>query len=167
MPTDNSFILDQLRKAREPKPKKERKPIAKVSKKRAKQIADEKELRGDNDTLKENWFKARRKNLVGVCQCGCARPSQKKDDMYFRHSICHIFPKGKFESVMYHPLNYVERAFFGGCHSIMDDTSMDRWVGMADFDDIKVKFYELAPLLTEEERATKFYSHLERLVYEK
>jgi hypothetical protein len=139
--------------------------IPKVSKKRAARIEQEKELRNGNDTLMEQWFKARRKNLVGVCQCGCARLSQKKDDMYFRHSICHIFPKSKFESVMYHPLNYVERAFFGGCHSIMDDTSMDRWVGMADFDDIKAKFYELAPMLTDEERATKFYSHLEKLVY--
>jgi hypothetical protein len=141
--------------------------IPKQSKKKIAQIKAEKEALGGNDTLKNNWFKARRKELVGICQCGCAKPSQKKDDMYFRHSCCHIFPKGKFESVMYHPLNYVERAFFGGCHGVMDDTSMDRWVNFADWDDIVEKFHVLAPLLTSNERATKFYSHLERLIYKK
>lgn len=42
---------------------------------------------------------------------------------------------------------------------------MDRWPGMADWDDIKTKFHELAPLLTDAERATKFYSTLEKLIY--
>jgi CHASE3 domain sensor protein len=36
---------------------------------------------------------------------------------------------------------------------------------MADWDDIKEKFHQLAPLLTDEERATKFYSTLEKMVY--
>jgi hypothetical protein len=63
-------------------------------------------------------------------------------------------------------LNYVERAFWGGCHGNMDDRSMDKWVGMADWDDIKTKFERLVPYLTLEEKATKFFSHLERLVNE-
>lgn len=117
-------------------------------------------------TEKEKWFALIRTKLVGTCQCGCGQKSQKKDDMYFRHSCCHLFPKSKFGSIKYHPLNYVERAFFGGCHSVMDDTSMDRWVNFADWDDIKEKFHILAPLLTDEERASKFYSHFERLIYE-
>ena len=120
----------------------------------------------DSDSvLKEKWFRMIRIKLTGTCQCGCGNKSQKKDDMYFRHSCCHIFPKSKFLSVKYHPLNYVERAFWGGCHSVMDDTSIDRWVNMADFDDIKAKFYELSSVLTDEERATKFYSQLEKLIY--
>lgn len=165
MSVNNSDILEQLRKAREKKIKPPYKGIAKKSAKKIAEEKQEKELRNGGDTLMENWFKARRKNLVGVCQCGCGRQSQKKDDMYFRHSCAHIFPKFKFESIMYHPLNYVERAFFGGCHGVMDDTSMDRWVNFADWEDIKAKFHELAQLLTDEERATKFYSHLEKLVY--
>ena len=56
---------------------------------------------------------------------------------------------------------------FGGCHSVMDDTSMDRWVNFADWEDIKERFHLLAPLLTDEERATKFYTHLEKLIYNK
>lgn len=150
--------------AKEPKAKRFYQ-IPKVSEKRKAIIQAEKELRGVDDTLMENWFKARRRDMVGICQCGCGKPSQKKDDMYFRHSAAHIFPKSKFESIMYHPLNFVERAFFGGCHSIMDDTSMERWPNMADWDDIKEKFHALAPLLTEGERSLKFYSFLENLIY--
>lgn len=157
--------IENLKKAKEPKPKKENKGIRRVSAKRQAAIDAEKSERGSGDTLMEQWFKSIRKVLVGTCQCGCGRPSQKKDEMYFRHSCCHIFPKSKFESVMYNRLNYVERAFFGGCHGVMDDTSMDRWPGMADWDDIKEKFHQLAPLLTDEERATKFYTHLESLIY--
>jgi len=144
---------------------KAKKPIANKSQKKIAEEAAARDERGENDTLKENWFKARRKELVGTCQCGCGAPSQKKDDMYFRHSIAHIFPKATFLSVMYHPLNYVERAFWGGCHSVMDDTSIDRWPNMADWEDIIEKFHTLAPLLTPEERSTKFYSKLESLVY--
>lgn len=139
--------------------------IRKVSVKKQAKLDAKKELRNGDDTLMENWFKARRKQMVGICQCGCGNKSQKNDDMYFRHSAAHIFPKSKFLSIMYHPLNFVERAFFGGCHGVMDDTSMDKWPNMADWDDIKEKFYTLAPLLTDEERATKFYHKLEFLIY--
>lgn len=146
-----------------PKPKK---AIPRKSKKR---LAEDKAIKdaGGDDSQKEKWFLARRKEMVGVCQCGCGLPSQKKDDMYFRHSACHIFPKSKFESIQYNKFNFVERAFFGGCHSVMDDTSMDRWPNMADWEDIKEKFHQLVPLLTDAERATKFYAHLEKLVYER
>lgn len=152
-------------KAREPKQKKAPAPISKVSEKKAKKDAEEKKLRGGEDTLLEQWFKARRKEMVGVCQCGCAKPSSKNDDLYFRHSAAHIFPKAVFISVMYHPLNWVERAFWGGDHTNMDEGGLDRWPNFADWDDIKERFHVLAPLLTDEERGTKFYSILEKLVY--
>ena len=160
--------IEQIRRLKEeallPKVK-VRKAIPKKSAKKIAHEKEQKELLGDNDTLKEQWFKARRKEMVSVCQCGCAKPSQKKDDMYFRHSIAHIFNKKDFESIMYHPLNWVERAFWGGCHSVMDDTSMDRWPNMGDWDDIVEKFHILAPLLTDEERSHKFYRKLESLIY--
>lgn len=116
---------------------------------------------------KEKWFRLIRINLTGTCQCGCGNPSSKKDDKYFRFSCCHLFPKKDFHSIKYHPLNYVERAFWGGCHTNLDEQGMDKWVNMADWDDIKEKFYELAPLLTDEERSFKFYAQLEKLVYGK
>lgn len=115
---------------------------------------------------KEKWFAARRIEMKGFCQCGCGKPSSKNDDKYFRHSVAHLFPKFKFKSISFHPLNWVERAFWLGCHSQMDDTSMDRWVNFADWEEIKEKFHVLAELLTDEERATKFYSHFEKLIYE-
>lgn len=175
--------LERMRAARIPRPKPEKKPMRRKSlKKLAQEAAEKKLVSSDVDTLKEQWFKARRKEMTGVCQCGCGEPSQKEDFIpsypggkkkeLFRHCIAHIFPKGLFESVMYHPLNWVERRFWAGnagtsaCHSIMDDTSMDRWPNMADWDSIKEKFFILAPLLTDEERAHKFYKHLEKLVYE-
>lgn len=136
------------------------------------EAAEKKLLFSDGDTLKEQWFKARRREMVGICQCGCAEKSQKKDDVYFRCSIAHIFPKHLFPSIEYHPLNWVERRFWAGptggsaCHSIMDDTSMDRWPNMADWENIKAKFFILAPLLTPEEKATNFYTRLEKLVYD-
>lgn len=135
------------------------------SKKKIAQEAEEKKVRGDDDTLMEQWFKARRKELTGVCQCGCGKPSQKKDDTFFRGSCCHVFPKATFESVMYHPLNCVERAMFGGCHHNMDNQGLDKWPLMSDWDDIKERFHILAPLLTDEERGHKFYSLLESLIY--
>jgi hypothetical protein len=49
----------------------------------------------------------------------------------------------------------------------MDNRSIELWKNFADFDDIKEKFYMLAPLLTEEERKTKFYHNLENIVYER
>ena len=67
---------------------------------------------------------------------------------------------------MYHPLNCVERAMYGGCHQNMDNQGMDKWPLFADWEDIKERFHVLAPLLTDQERGIKFYSTLELLIYE-
>lgn len=142
-----------------------KKGIAKESDKTKSRKAEEKKSLGDDDALKEKWFNARRKDMVGTCQCGCAEKSSKNDDLYFRHSAAHIFPKSLFPSIMYHPLNYVERRFWGGCHTNMDERGLNKWPQMADWDDIKEKFHVLATLLTDEERATKFYSNFEKLIY--
>lgn len=139
--------------------------IPKKSEKKKLEEAVEKKSTGEDDTMKEKWFKNRRREMTGTCACGCGQKSQKYDDKHFRSSAAHIFPKSKFESVQYHHLNWVERAAFGGCHSVMDDTSMDRWPQMADWKDIKEKFFTLSTLLSDKERAKKFYHHLEYLVY--
>ena len=147
-----------------PKPKKIY-TIPKKSKKKLIQEGIAKEERKGEDSLLENWHKNRRKSCVGTCQCGCGRQSSKKENDHFRSSNAHIFPKKDFPSIMYHPLNHVERNFWDGCHGNMDNRSMDLWINFADWDDIKAKFHELAPLLTVEERSHKFYTHLEKLVY--
>jgi hypothetical protein len=148
-----------------PKPPK---PLNKVSPKTAaKEKAAKKEdkANGVDDKVKTKWFKARRREMVGVCQCGCARKSSKFEDDNFHASACHILPQRLFESVALHPLNCVERNFWEGCHTNMDNQSMDKWPMFADWEDIKERFYILAPLLTDQERATNFYAHLESLVY--
>lgn len=148
---------------------KAKKPIRKISDKKAAEIEAAKPTPGEDETIKERWFKNRRKECVGICQCGCSMPSSKYDDKNFRSSICHIFPQRLFPSVQFHHLNWVERKFWAtkdtsACHSQMDNKSMDIWPQMADFDDIKEKFSILEPLLTNEERKKKFYLHLKKLV---
>ncbi len=158
--------LDERRafiEAGRPLPEKKIYHIPKKSAKRIEKENEQKEPMGEM-TLKEKWFKERRKDMVGVCQCGCAEPSQKKDDMYFRHSAAHIFPKKDFKSIMYHPLNWVERRFWGGHHTNMDEGGIDKWVNFADWDDIKAKFYALEPLLYEDEKKIKFYRIFSELV---
>lgn len=149
---------------REPDPKKEPKTIAKVSEKKKAQQAAEKKTRGNEDPEKERWFKARRREMTGTCQCGCAEPSHKYSDEHFRGSAAHIFPKSAFKSVEYHPLNWVERRMFGGCHDMMEPGRLEKWPNVADWLDIRAKFLVLAPLLTEQERGKKFFKELEYLV---
>src|SRR5687768_5566704 len=91
-----------------PKPKKQY-AIPAISKKKQKELDAEKKEREDGETELQKWFNERRVEMVGVCQCGCGMKSQKKDDLFFRHSAAHIFPKRIFESIAYHPLNWVER----------------------------------------------------------
>lgn len=114
---------------------------------------------------KEQWFSIVRKRLTGTCQCGCNKPSSKYDDKNFRSSCSHLFPKNRFKSIQYHPNNFVERNFWDGCHQNLDNQGMDKWPLMADWEVIKEKFHELAPLLTDQERANKFYTTLEKLIY--
>jgi len=168
----NEEDLERMRKARMPNEKRFKQPIDKISKKKlAQKEAEKKLVSSDGDTLKEQWFKARRKEMTGVCAFVCGDPSQKHDNILFRSSAAHILPKCDFESVMYHPFNYVERRFWAGinggnaCHTMMDEAGLGRWPNMEDWPDIKAKFMILAPLLTEEEKGKKFYLLLKKLVY--
>lgn len=137
--------------------------IPKVSEKRKAKEKEQREAGGDDGL--DKFFEKMRKRMVGVCQCGCARKSSKFEDDHYRASICHIFPKRIFKSIATNELNWVERNFWEGCHSNLDNQSITKWVNMADWDDIKERFHELSPLLTDEERASKFYQNLEKLVY--
>lgn len=138
--------------------------LPKVSKKRQKRMAED----GRPDEVKlDEWFETTRNKLVGTCQCGCGQPSSKKDDTFYRASICHIFPKAYFKSVMCHPFNYVELAFFGGCHANFDQLGVERWPNLACWDDIKAKVLAMEPYLTPEEKGRKFYTVLINLVNSK
>jgi len=155
--------LGLLPKESGPKPKK---PIAKKS---PKKIAEEKEERAsrgpEGETELDAFFERNRKKMVGVCQCGCARKSSKNEDKHYRASIAHIFPKRIFKSIACNDYNWVERSFWDGCHTNMDNKSINEWVNMADWDDIKEKYHHLLHLLTVEEKKTKFFYHFQELVY--
>lgn len=149
--------------------KKERKPIKKISPRKQAELEAAKDARGEGDSDKERWFKRRRIEMSGCCQCGCGEPSSKNDDVNFRSSICHIFPQRLFPSVQLHHLNWVERKHWAtgkssACHTNMDNKSMDLWPNFADWDDIKEKFKQLDPIITPEEKKHKFYNHLKFLV---
>lgn len=148
---------------------KEKKPLKKVSDKKAAADKNAMQMLGEDESLKEKWFKRRRAEMVGTCQCGCGMPSSKYDDKNFRSSICHIFPQRLFPSIQFHHLNWVERKFWAtqdtfACHSQMDNKSMDLWPQMADWDDIKEKFHRLTPDIAPEEKKQKFYNQLNYLV---
>lgn len=116
--------------------------------------------------LDNGWFLERRKAMTGICQCGCGKKSSKDDEKWFRASCCHIFPKAHFLSVANHPLNFVERNFWEGCHAQMDNRSIEKWVEFEDWGDIKTKVRIMEPNLTPEEKGRKFYSILMKLVNE-
>lgn len=133
--------------------------------KRRDERKDDNGASGNNEGYnKEKWFKARRKEMTGTCKCGCGKPSSKNEQQYFRHSAAHIFPKAIFKSIMFHNLNWVERAFWGGCHTNMDEAGMDKWPNMEDWGTIVKRFYILSPLIPSFEKKHKFYSALEALV---
>lgn len=161
---------DYLRKRQEhiyagrPLPEKKKYRIPKVSEKRASKLAEQKEQYIGGKSEKEKWFDARRKELIGVCQCGCGRKSSKHEDAHFRSSCCHILPQRLFPSVALNQYNCVERNFWDGCHSNMDNKSMELWPNFADWEDIKERFFIISPLLTDQERNKKFYKHLKTLV---
>lgn len=162
-------MSDYLRKRQQyilqgrPLPEKKNYSIPKKSEKRKQKELEQKAAGGDNGM--DKFFEKMRKRMIGTCQCGCARKSSKMEDDHYRASICHIFPKRIFKSIATHELNWVERNFWEGCHSNMDNRSIEKWPMYADWDDIKEKFHQLAPLLTDEERANKFYRILEKLMY--
>lgn len=151
-----------------PLPEKKVYKLKQVSDKLAAKRAEEKATGTDEEM--DKFFERMRKKMVGICQCGCSAKSSKFEDDNYRSSICHIFPKRIFKSIETNDLNWVERAFWASekgssCHTNMDNRSMDKWPLFADWEDIKERFHTLAPLLTDEERSTKFYTHLEKLVY--
>lgn len=157
--------LNRLQQARIPKPKKQKKRIAQKSAKRlAAEAAEKNKPEYPTTTVKQKFFIACRKLMTGSCGCGCGNKSSKYQNDYFMNSICHIFPQRLFPSVQFNLNNWIERAYWGGCHSNMDNRSMSLWPNFADWDLIKEKFYLLEPLLTEEERTEKFYHTLKQLV---
>lgn len=91
---------------------------------------DVKSIAAENGALKspnnaklalQAFFFEARKQMTGVCVCGCQGKSSRDSDQYFKYSIGHVLSKAKFPSIATHPENWVELAFWGGCHTVFDD----------------------------------------------
>lgn len=121
--------------------------IAKVSEKKKKEI----ELKKGDNSL-EKWFEDRRKDMKGVCSCGCGAKSSRDDDKFYKFSICHILLKSKIKSVATHPLNFIELSFWNGHHGNFDNRSSLLWRNMACWDEILEKFLIMLPLIDDKER---------------
>jgi hypothetical protein len=155
----NDFLKKRLEhiNAGRPLPEKKKYRIPVISEKRAKKIAEEKEMRGDDDTVKQKWFAEQRPRLAEYCGCGCGQRTMKFNDQ-FCFSIAHVLPQKLFPSVQFHTEVWVSRAW--ACHTNMDNRSMDRWPLYRDWPEICRKVRLLEPLLTDKERKTKFFKKL-------
>jgi len=143
-----------------PKPKK---PIAKVSVKKQAEVEADKAARNGDETVKQKWFAEQRPRLDEYCGCGCGQRTMKFNDQ-FCFSIAHVLPQKLFPSVQFHTEVWVSRAW--ACHTNMDTRSMDRWPTYRDWPEICRKVRVLEPLLTDQERKTKFFGKLWKMVSE-
>lgn len=148
MPTDNSFILEQLRKAREPKPKKEKKPLRRVG---LKKQAAEKIFIGDEETQLQKWYQTIMDHEMPVCW-ETGDKIDIRDKKGWQGSIAHVLPKSLFDSVKTHPMNYMILKMWGGTHG-QYDSSWENAAKMKVWPHAVKIFNILYPLLTREEKA--------------
>jgi hypothetical protein len=147
--------IDLIRKLKEqanlPKPPKQRKPIAKKSKKKLAQEAEEKTFKVGGGNELDRWFNARRTEMVGAC-ANCGGLSCKDSTQYFMFSIAHILPKNLFKSIKTHPLNWVELCFWNkSCHTNYDNKTLDI-TELNCFDTVIERFVAMYPDIAPKER---------------
>jgi len=130
---------------------KPKKPLRKVSVKKA---AEMKEQKVSGDSKLDLWFIERRKEMTGTC-AECGGKTGKDDDKFYRHSICHLLPKREtmFPSIAINNLNWIELCFWGNsCHSKFD-SSFERAATMRIWPFVMKQVNVLYPMLTNEEKA--------------
>ena len=144
---------------------KKKKPIAKMSAKRA---AELKIIKGSDSEL-DLFFAAQRKKLTGRCLF-CGNKTMKDDDEKYHFSIAHLLPKSIFKSVSVHEDNWIELCFWEkNCHGNFD-SGMISWEYIFDSkegDLIKEKLLTVLPMVSPDEQKHKLYSKLISLVYGK
>jgi hypothetical protein len=166
IPSREETLL-RLQAARVPKQKKPPRPIAKVSVKKAKQIAEDK--KAGTDGAMDLFFTEMRKTMTGKCLF-CTGKSQKHDEETFHFSLAHLLPKAIFKSVATHPDNIIELCFYqNSCHTNFDNGTItyEFLKDSAEWSFIKEKLLNVLPAVAEEERGHKLYGKLINLVYDK
>lgn len=146
--------LDHINAGR-PRIEKVKKPLRRISDKRAAQIAEEKKMRDNGNTPMDVWFNQRRVELTGKCLF-CGGRTEKNNDSTFKRSIAHLLAKktGMFPSVSMHPDNFLELCFWGNsCHTNFDN-GIITWEFLKDSDEwgvIAEKFKKIYPCIAQPE----------------
>lgn len=83
-----------------------------------------------------HWFEERRGEMTGCC-VECGKTTNKKNDRYYRWSVCHIVPKSLIKSVATNEFNFIELCQL---HHQEYDNTFDRAAKMMCFGEIKNKF---------------------------
>lgn len=146
--------------------RKEKKPLKKVSDKRAIEIANSK-VGGDSEM--DLFFAANRKLMKGKCLF-CGADTMKKDDEKFHFSLAHLLPKSTFKSVATHPDILIELCFYNNsCHTNFDNGKIT-WEFIKDSAEwliIREKLMSILPMVDEKERKNKLYDKLCQFVFPK
>jgi hypothetical protein len=128
--------------------------IPKVSEKRKRKMAEQKDNAGDSGM--DKFYEERRKEMTGRCLF-CKGKTEKKNDETYRRSIAHLLPKRKnqFPSIALHPDNWLELCFYGeSCHTNFDNGTIT-WELLrdsAEWEIIADKFKKIYPFIKEEEK---------------
>ncbi len=134
-----------------PLPEKKTYRLKPVSDKRAAKIAAQKEERGGEETELVKWYKARMRQMSGVCTETGRRTETKKYEFAIA-SICHILPKEKngCPSVATHSLNWIE--LHSDMHTKFDAMSWEERRQMKCWPIIEQRLIAIEPDLLPEER---------------
>jgi hypothetical protein len=130
---------------------KKKKPIAKVSDKRAAENKAAKEAGGGEDSELVKWYAKIMQSEPSKCwETGEA--IDKNDKMGWHGSVAHILCKEHFPSVMTHPMNYMILKMWGGTHG-QYDASWEKAAKMKVWPyALKIIKTVLLPCLTPEEK---------------
>lgn len=143
---------------------KTKKPLAKVSKNKIKELEEKKK---SPDSKMDLFFLENRKKMTNKCLF-CGGDTMKKDDEKFHFSLAHLLPKSIFKSVATHPDILIELCFYGkSCHANFDNgvISWELIKDSKEWEVIKERLLNILPAVSMEERKHKLYSKLEKLVY--
>ena len=129
--------------------KKQPKPIKKVSDKKAKEIKEERDNRGGDETELVKWFKKQIRVMPEYCE-ETGLKMETKIYKYAIMSICHILPKATCKSVALHPLN---RMFFNvDFHHKFDAMSWEEREKLGCWPIIHDRLVMIYPDLSEEDK---------------
>lgn len=130
---------------------KPKKPLKKVSDKKKKEIEEEKELRGGDDTDLVRWFKQKIKYSTGHCsECNCK--VEKNIYQYAVMTVAHLLPKrdNMCPSVKTHPQNFI--ILCPDHHRMFDNSNWEEKEMMGCWSIVRDRLVMVYPDLAQDER---------------